>query len=144
MLPVKSWLVSLVISVLSLSPALAQSMIDAPQGRTLYATQNTFVFSAPPGGLISRTTPLGVVGTQADKSWAYFPLTSASGGNYTIGQPSPLSGAGMMVTGYRDVVQGRQVERWLQVRMTAGPLAQTDVWVLWGDVRVPNATLELR
>ena len=115
---------------------------NEPRTSTIRANENTFIFQAPPGGLSGRADPIGVLGVNSDGSAAFYGMKrkSKSAKKYVLEEPVMLPNATAKVTDFRDVVQGKEVKRWLKVETQDG--SGREGWVLWGNVGSRNATME--
>lgn len=125
------------------APALAEDPFANPTGRLLTVSQNTLVFSAPPGGFRSMASLEAVV-TMEGGALKYYPAQPKANdpNNYQLSEPRVLPAQAFEVIGFRDVVQGKETVRWLEV----SPVGQPGItgWIAYGSRARPDTTLTLQ
>ena len=128
--------------LLTAPPAVAGDAFDPPTGRLLTITDNTLLYASPPVGLLSRAEPLAILGPDAG-ALQYYPVDkSPQSDGYQLAAPTALPAQALSVTGYRDLVMGKETVRWLQV----SPVGQPSVsgWVPLGTRSAPDPALTLQ
>jgi len=128
---------------LAAPPAFAGDAFNDPTGKLLTISQNTVIYASPPGGLKSTAEVQAIISPQSG-TLNYYAATrpDKAATSYQIAEPVPMTAQAFTVTNYRDVVQGRETVRWLQI----APVGQSGVsgWVPYGSRTSPDTSLSLK
>lgn len=121
--------------------AQAQSDKSSPIGRIVLPNENLVLFSAPPSGVLKQPDPKAILSKGQDAP-QLFPLVRADNGeDYVVATPHANSKDTLIVSNYRDIVQGEQVNRWLELRTKTS--SDSVGWVLFGALGQDQGMLEL-
>ena len=121
--------------------AYAQGKGSSPLGRPVFPTENIVIFSAPPSGALTQANPQAILSKGQDLP-QLFPLKpSDNGEDYVVASPLANSKDPLEVASFRDIVQGKQVNRWLELQtQTTG---ESVGWVLFGTLGQDDRMLQL-
>jgi len=124
-------------------PICAQAQIEksSPIGRIVLPNENLVLFNAPPSGGLTQPDPKAILSKGQDVPQLFPLVRSEDGKDFVVAAPSANSKDALIVVNYRDIVQGEQVNRWLELRTKTS--VESVGWVLLGALDQNEGMLEL-